>query len=148
MKAVVQRVKKASVIIEGKIFGTIEKGFAILLGISETDTEEDGKYLSEKIANLRIFEDSQGKMNLSCLDINGDFLVVSQFTLIADCRRGRRPSFVEAARPEKAISLYENFISILKQTGLKVETGKFGASMVVEIHNDGPVTIILDSRER
>jgi len=148
LKAVVQRVKKASVIIEGKIFGTIEKGFAILLGISETDTEEDVKYLSEKIANLRIFEDSQGKMNLSCLDINGDFLVVSQFTLIADCRRGRRPSFVEAARPEKAISLYENFISILKQTGLKVETGKFGASMVVEIHNDGPVTIILDSRER
>ncbi|OGL45136.1 MAG: D-tyrosyl-tRNA(Tyr) deacylase [Candidatus Schekmanbacteria bacterium RBG_16_38_10] len=148
MKAVVQRVKKASVKIEGEIVGTIEKGFAILLGISETDTEEDGKYLSEKIANLRIFEDSQGKMNLSCLDINGDFLVVSQFTLIADCRRGRRPSFVEAARPEKAISLYENFISILKQTGLKVETGKFGASMVVEIHNDGPVTIILDSRER
>ena len=148
MKAVVQRVKKASVKIEEEIVGTIEKGFAILLGISETDTEEDGKYLSEKIANLRIFEDSQGKMNLSCLDINGDFLVVSQFTLIADCRRGRRPSFVEAARPEKAISLYENFISILKQTGLKVETGKFGASMVVEIHNDGPVTIILDSRER
>ena len=148
MKAVVQRVKKASVKIEGEIVGTIEKGFAILLGISETDTEEDGKYLSEKIANLRIFEDSQGKMNLSCLDINGDFLVVSQFTLIADCRKGRRPSFVEAARPEKAIPLYENFISILKQTGLKVETGKFGASMVVEIHNDGPVTIILDSRER
>ncbi|OGL49497.1 MAG: D-tyrosyl-tRNA(Tyr) deacylase [Candidatus Schekmanbacteria bacterium RIFCSPHIGHO2_02_FULL_38_11] len=148
MKAVVQRVKKASVIIEGKIFGTIEKGFAILLGISETDTEEDVKYLSEKIANLRIFEDSQGKMNLSCLDIKGDFLVVSQFTLIADCRKGRRPSFIEAARPEKAIPLYENFISLLRQTGSKVETGEFGASMVVEIHNDGPVTIILDSRER
>jgi len=148
LKAVVQRVKKASVIIEGKIFGTIEKGFAILLGISETDTEEDVKYLSEKIANLRIFEDSQGKMNLSCLDIKGDFLVVSQFTLIADCRKGRRPSFIEAARPEKAIPLYENFISLLRQTGSKVETGEFGASMVVEIHNDGPVTIILDSRER
>ena len=148
MKAVVQRVKKASVIIEGKIFGTIEKGFAILLGISETDTEEDVKYLSEKIANLRIFEDSQGKMNLSCLDIKGDFLVVSQFTLIADCRKGRRPSFIEAARPEKAIPLYENFISLLRQTGSKVETGEFEASMVVEIHNDGPVTIILDSRER
>ena len=148
MKAVVQRVKKASVKIEGEIVGTIGKGFVILLGISETDTEEDGKYLSEKIANLRIFEDSQGKMNLSCHDIKGDFLVVSQFTLIADCRKGRRPSFVEAARPEKAIPLYENFISILKQTGLKVETGKFGASMVVEIHNEGPVTIILDSRER
>ena len=148
MKAVVQRVKKASVIIKGKILGTIEKGFAILLGISETDTEEDVKYLSEKIANLRIFEDSQGKMNLSCLDIKGDFLVVSQFTLIADCRKGRRPSFIEAARPEKAIPLYENFISLLRQTGSKVETGEFGASMVVEIHNDGPVTIILDSRER
>lgn len=148
MKAVVQRVKKASVSIEGKVLGTIEKGFAILLGISETDTEEDGKYLSEKIANLRIFEDSQGKMNLSCLDIKGELLIISQFTLLADCGKGRRPSFVEAARPEKAIPLYENFISILKQTGLKVETGEFGASMVVEIHNDGPVTIILDSKER
>ena len=128
--------------------GTIGKGLAILLGISETDSEEDGKYLADKIANLRIFEDLQGKINLSCLDIKGEFLVISQFTLLADCRKGRRPSFTEAARPEKAIPLYEKFISLLKETGLKVETGEFGASMLVEINNEGPVTIILDSKER
>ena len=128
--------------------GTIGKGLAILLGISETDSEEDGKYLADKIANLRIFEDLQGKINLSCLDIKGEFLVISQFTLLADCRKGRRPSFTEAARPEKAIPLYEKFISLLKETGLKVETGEFGASMLFEINNEGPVTIILDSKER
>jgi len=128
--------------------GTIGKGLAILLGISETDSEEDGKYLADKIVNLRIFEDLQGKINLSCLDIKGEFLVISQFTLLADCRKGRRPSFTEAARPEKAIPLYEKFISLLKETGLKVETGEFGASMLVEINNEGPVTIILDSKER
>ena len=128
--------------------GTIGKGLAILLGISETDSEEDGKYLADKIANLRIFEDLQRKINLSCLDIKGEFLVISQLTLLADCRKGRRPSFTEAARPEKAIPLYEKFISLLKETGLKVETGEFGASMLVEINNEGPVTIILDSKER
>jgi len=148
LKAVIQRVKRGSVSIENKIVGSIEKGFVILLGISETDTEEDGKYLADKIANLRIFEDSQGKMNLSCLDIRGEFLVISQFTLLADCRKGRRPNFIEAARPEKAIPLYENFISLLKKTGLKVESGEFGTSMLVEIYNDGPVTIILDSKEK
>ncbi|OGL46106.1 MAG: D-tyrosyl-tRNA(Tyr) deacylase [Candidatus Schekmanbacteria bacterium RBG_16_38_11] len=148
MKAVIQRAKKASVSIGNETVGTIGKGLAILLGISETDSEEDGKYLADKIANLRIFEDLQGKINLSCLDIKGEFLVISQFTLLADCRKGRRPSFTEAARPEKAIPLYEKFISLLKETGLKVETGEFGASMLVEINNEGPVTIILDSKER
>ena len=148
MKAVIQRAKKASVSIGNETVGTIGKGLAILLGISETDSEEDGKYLADKIVNLRIFEDLQGKINLSCLDIKGEFLVISQFTLLADCRKGRRPSFTEAARPEKAIPLYEKFISLLKETGLKVETGEFGASMLVEINNEGPVTIILDSKER
>ena len=148
MKAVIQRAKKASVSIGNETVGTIGKGLAILLGISETDSEEDGKYLADKIANLRIFEDLQGKINLSCLDIKGEFLVISQFTLLADCRKGRRPSFTEAARPEKAIPLYEKFISLLKETGLKVETGEFGASILVEINNEGPVTIILDSKER
>ncbi|OGL39068.1 MAG: D-tyrosyl-tRNA(Tyr) deacylase [Candidatus Schekmanbacteria bacterium GWA2_38_11] len=148
MKAVIQRAKKASVSIGNETVGTIGKGLAILLGISETDSEEDGKYLADKIVNLRIFEDLQGKINLSCLDIKGEFLVISQFTLLADCRKGRRPSFTEAARPEKAIPLYEKFISLLKETGLKVETGEFGASILVEINNEGPVTIILDSKER
>ena len=148
MKAVIQRAKKASVSIGNETVGTIGKGLAILLGISETDSEEDGKYLADKIVNLRIFEDLQRKINLSCLDIKGEFLVISQFTLLADCRKGRRPSFTEAARPEKAIPLYEKFISLLKETGLKVETGEFGASMLVEINNEGPVTIILDSKER
>jgi len=148
LKAVIQRAKKASVSIGNETVGTIGKGLAILLGISETDSEEDGKYLADKIVNLRIFEDLQGKINLSCLDIKGEFLVISQFTLLADCRKGRRPSFTEAARPEKAIPLYEKFISLLKETGLKVETGEFGASILVEINNEGPVTIILDSKER
>ena len=148
MKAVIQRVKKASVGIENESVGIIGKGLVILLGISETDSEEDVKYLTDKIVNLRIFEDLQGKMNLSCLDIKGEFLVISQFTLLADCKKGRRPSFTEAARPEKAIPLYGKFISFLKETGVKVESGKFGASMLVEIYNEGPVTVILDSRER
>jgi len=148
LKAVIQRVKKASVGIENESVGIIGKGLVILLGISETDSEEDVKYLTDKIVNLRIFEDLQGKMNLSCLDIKGEFLVISQFTLLADCKKGRRPSFTEAARPEKAIPLYGKFISFLKETGVKVESGKFGASMLVEIYNEGPVTVILDSRER
>ena len=148
MKAVIQRVKKASVGIENESVGIIGKGLVILLGISETDSEEDVKYLTDKIVNLRIFEDLQGKMNLSCLDIKGEFLVISQFTLLADCKKGRRPSFTEAARPEKAIPLYGKFISFLKETGVKVESGKFGASMLFEIYNEGPVTVILDSRER
>lgn len=148
MKAVIQRVKNASVSIENETVGTIGKGLVILLGISETDSEDDGKYLADKIANLRIFEDLQGKMNLSCLDIKGEFLIISQFTLLADCKKGRRPSFTEAARPEKAIPLYGKFISLLKETGVKVESGKFGASMLVEIYNEGPVTIILDSKDK
>jgi len=148
LKAVIQRVKNASVSIENETVGTIGKGLVILLGISETDSEDDGKYLADKIANLRIFEDLQGKMNLSCLDIKGEFLIISQFTLLADCKKGRRPSFTEAARPEKAIPLYGKFISLLKETGVKVESGKFGASMLVEIYNEGPVTIILDSKDK
>ena len=148
MKAVIQRVIKGSVNIKDKVTGAIEKGIVVLLGISENDTEEDVKYLADKISNLRIFEDFEGKMNLSCFDIKGEVLVISQFTLLANCRKGRRPSFIEAAKPEKAIPLYDKFIILLKETGLEVKTGEFGASMLVEIYNDGPVTIILDSREK
>ena len=148
MKAVVQRVKKGSVSINNKVTRAIDKGVVVLLGISENDTEEDIKYIADRISNLRIFEDSEGKMNLSCIDIKGELLIISQFTLLANCRKGRRPSFVEAAKPEKAISIYNKFILLLRETGLEVKTGEFGASMLVEIYNEGPVTIILDSKEK
>ena len=145
MKAVVQRVKRSSVTIDGKMVGEIGQGLMVLLGVSEDDTERECDYLADKIAGLRIFEDDAGKMNRSLLDIQGEMLIVSQFTLCADCRKGRRPSFVRAARPEKAIPLYEKVIRRLSQQA-HVETGRFGADMQVELVNDGPVTILLESR--
>ena len=145
MKAVVQRVKRSSVTIDGKMVGEIGQGLMVLLGVSEEDTERECDYLADKIAGLRIFEDDAGKMNRSLLDIQGEMLIVSQFTLCADCRKGRRPSFVRAARPEKAIPLYEKVIRRLSQQA-HVETGRFGADMQVELVNDGPVTILLESR--
>jgi len=148
MKALLQRVAGASVTVAGKTTGRIAGGLVVLLGVTGEDCEKDAGYLADKIANLRIFSDDQSKFNLSALEVKGELLVISQFTLCADTRKGRRPSFSSAAPPEKAESLYNSFIIRLKQTGLKVETGKFGTHMMVEILNDGPVTIMLDSADR
>ena len=148
MLAVIQRVKYANVKIDGEISGSCNNGFMILLGVVEGDKKEDADKLLKKIPYLRIFEDENGKMNLSCLDVDGEMLVVSQFTLAADCSHGRRPSFTDAAAPDAAIPLYEYVVDGLKAAGIKrVETGEFGADMLVELVNDGPVTIILNSRE-
>ena len=148
MKAVIQRVQYSNVKIDGEVAGSCNQGFMILLGVAEGDTKTDADKLLKKVPYLRIFEDENGKMNLSCLDIDGEMLVVSQFTLTADCSHGRRPSFIGAAQPDVAIPLYEYFVNGLKAAGVKrVETGEFGADMKVELVNDGPVTIILDSKE-
>lgn len=147
MRAVIQKVKNASVTVDGEIVGKIGKGLLILLGVSNEDSEKDANYLVEKTLNLRIFEDSNEKLNLSLLDIKGEILVVSQFTLYGDARNGRRPSFIEAARPEKANQLYEYFVSEIRDKVLRVETGKFQAMMDVSLVNDGPVTILLDSKK-
>ena len=147
MRAVVQRVKKSHVETDNKIVGEIGKGLMVLLGISEDDKIEDVEYMVEKIVNLRIFEDDENKLNLSLLDVGGEILVVSQFTLYGDCRKGRRPSFVRAARPEKAQELYDLFISKLKEKNIKTESGIFQADMTVHIENDGPVTLIIDSEK-
>ena len=147
MRAVIQRVSHASVTVESKIVGTIGQGLLILLGVEKRDSEEDLKYLYEKIINLRIFEDGQGKMNLSVKDVNGELLIVSQFTLYADCRKGRRPSFEMAASPEEARYYYERFVEIAKNDGFKTENGKFQAHMSVMLNNEGPVTIMLDSKK-
>lgn len=147
MRAVVQRVKKSRVIVEGRLVGEINKGFNVLLGISKEDTIEDLKYIKDKIINLRVFEDENDKMNLSLLDIKGDILAISQFTLYGDCRKGRRPNFMNAMGGDEAKALYEEFVKMLKESSLKVETGEFGAHMNVEIENDGPVTILLDSKK-
>lgn len=146
MRAVLQRVSNASVSVENKTIGKIEKGLVILLGIKQNDTEADAKYLADKCINLRIFSDDDGKFNLSALDVNGGILVISQFTLYGDTKKGRRPSFIEAARPEISKPLYEKFVEIIKSSGLSVASGEFGAMMLVEIHNDGPVTLIVDSK--
>jgi len=145
MRAVVQRVKMARVDVAGETVGEIEKGLLIFLGVGEEDSEKDCEYLSDKIINLRIFSDENDLMNLSLLDTGGSALVVSQFTLWGDCRKGRRPSFARAARPEKAKELYEYFIAFLKKPGLKIAAGKFQEMMDVHLLNDGPVTILLDS---
>ncbi len=146
MKAVIQRVKYASVAIDGKTVGEIDKGFLILLGVAQGDTEEDAQMLAAKVAKLRVFEDENEKMNLSLTDIDGEALVVSQFTLCADCKKGNRPSFTSSAPPDIANNLYEYFSSLLLENGIrKVENGVFGADMKVSLLNDGPVTIILDS---
>ncbi len=149
MRALIQRVKNASVTIEGKIFSEIGKGLLILLGIEAEDTQEDIDWLAGKIARLRIFSDENEVMNLSVQDINGDCLVVSQFTLHANTKKGNRPSFIKAAKPQIAIPLYENFVlQLQKETNKKVQTGSFGAMMEVALINDGPVTIWMDSKNR
>jgi D-tyrosyl-tRNA(Tyr) deacylase len=146
MRALIQRVSSASVEIEGKIAGETGKGFLILFGVTHTDTENDAVFLAEKCLKLRIFEDADGKMNLSLNDIKGGILVVSQFTLYGDARKGRRPSFTDAAVPAQAIPLYEKFICELRKSELRVETGVFGAEMSVNLCNQGPVTIMLESK--
>jgi len=146
MRAVIQRVNKASVSVEGKTIGSIGRGLVVLLGVGKDDTEDDLKYMVDKTINLRIFEDDAGKMNLSALDTRAEILAVSQFTLYGDCRKGRRPSFTDAAPPDKGKEYYDRYVSLLKETGLTVATGDFGAYMAVDIYNDGPVTLIVDSR--
>ena len=145
MKALVQRVAGASVGVDGKTVGHIDRGLLIFLGVSREDSEEDARYLANKIANLRIFPSEEGEFDLSALEIGGDVLVVSQFTLLADSRKGRRPSFTQAAPPDRAKELYEFFIEQVRSADLKVETGVFQQHMLVEIHNDGPVTLWLES---
>ncbi|MDU5110746.1 MAG: D-aminoacyl-tRNA deacylase [Clostridium sp.] len=147
MRAVVQRVTSSKVVVDDKIIGEIGKGLNILIGISKEDTEEDLLYLRDKIINLRIFEDENDKMNLSLLDVKGEILAISQFTLYGDCRKGRRPNFMEAEGGDKAKALYERFIDLLREKDIKIETGEFGAHMKVDIQNDGPVTLLLDSKK-
>ncbi len=148
MKALLQRVTEASVNVAGEVVGRIGQGLVVLVGVANGDTEKDAQYLAQKTVNLRIFSDEEGKFNLSALDIKGELLVVSQFTLLADTKKGRRPSFTEAAPPSQAEELFKQFVEQVRATGLKVETGRFQQYMHVEIHNDGPVTILLDSREK
>ena len=148
MKVLLQRVTEASVSVAGEEVGRIGRGLVVFVGVASGDTEGDAQYLAQKTASLRIFADEAERFNLSALDIKGELLVVSQFTLLADTRKGRRPSFVEAAPPAQAEVLFEQFVEKARATGLKVETGRFQQYMQVEIHNDGPVTILLDSREK
>ena len=147
MKTLLQRVTQASVSVAGEVVGKIGRGLVVFVGVAEGDTEKDAQYLAQKTINLRIFSDEAGKFNLSALDIKGELLLVSQFTLLADTRKGRRPSFIQAAPPAQAKELFERFVDQACATGLKVEAGRFQQYMQVEIHNDGPVTILLDSRE-
>jgi D-aminoacyl-tRNA deacylase len=148
LRALVQRVSNASVTLEGLPVSAIKQGLVVLIGVGKGDLEPDAQYLADKIANLRIFSDEADKFNLSALDIGGEALVVSQFTLLADTRKGRRPSFTEAAPPEEAEPLIDTFVQLLRAAGLKVQTGRFRQNMLVEIHNSGPVTIFIDSAER
>jgi len=144
MRIVLQRVSRASVTIAGRVVGAIDRGFCLLVGFTHADTLAEVDWMAEKVAGLRLFTDAEDKMNLGLAEVGGELLVVSQFTLYGDSRKGRRPSFIDAARPEVAIPLYERFTSQLRQQGLRVETGEFGAMMQVEIHNDGPVTLLLE----
>lgn len=147
MRAVVQRVKHSHVIVDDEVVGKINQGYTVLLGVEKGDTKDDLKYIGDKLLNLRIFEDEDEKMNLSIQDVKGEMLIISQFTLLGDCRKGRRPSFIEAARPEEANDLYQSLVEHCR-TAVKVETGIFQADMEVNICNDGPVTVMLDSKRR
>lgn len=147
MRAVVQRVLRSSVVVDNKTVGAIERGFNVLLGVENEDSEQDAAYLAEKVVHLRIFEDEEEKMNLSLKDIGGEVLCISQFTLMGDCRKGRRPNFMSAARPDQAKMLYEHFVQAVEALGVRVETGQFQADMKVDILNDGPVTVLLDSKK-
>jgi len=146
MRAVVQRVSQARVVIGGEVVGEIQRGLLVLVGVTHADKAEQARWLAEKIVGLRIFADAEDKMNLSVGDVQGAVLIVSQFTLHGDCSKGKRPSFIDAARPEVAIPLYEKFINAVKSLGVPVQTGRFGAMMAVELTNDGPVTLIIDSK--
>ena len=147
MRAVLQRVSKAEVSVEGRVIGSIAHGFMVLLGVAKDDSEKDAAYIADKTLGLRVFADEAGKMNLALKQVGGELLVISQFTLLADTESGRRPSFIRAAAPDEAKRLYEHFLSLVRNGGVKVETGEFGAMMAVSLVNDGPVTIILDSRK-
>ena len=146
MRAVLQRVTHARVLVDSEVIGEIGRGLLILLGVSRTDSVEDARWLADKVVSLRIFADAEGKMNRDVTEIDGGVVVVSQFTLYGDCRKGRRPSFVDAAPPDHAISLYEAFVNAVKALGIPTATGRFGALMQVELVNDGPVTLIVDSK--
>lgn len=146
MKVVLQRSKEASVTVDGEVKGAIRSGAVLLVGITHEDTEEDARYVADKVVNLRIFEDEEGKMNHSLLDVEGEILSISQFTLYGDCRKGRRPNFMSAAKPDHAESVYDYFNKVLKEKSIKVETGVFGAMMDVNLTNDGPVTLIIESK--
>lgn len=147
MRAVVQRVSRAKVTVAGEITGEIGRGLLVLLGVAEGDTAEDASFLAEKLVGLRIFPDDEGKMNRSLADFSGAMLVVSQFTLLGDCRKGKRPSFIKAARPEDAVSLYQIFVAEVRGRAITVGTGRFQEHMDVELVNDGPVTLLVDSRK-
>ncbi|WP_087093988.1 D-aminoacyl-tRNA deacylase [Elizabethkingia anophelis] len=148
MKVVIQRVSESEVVVENQSVGKIGKGFMLLIGIDENDGKQDADWLVQKILNLRVFGDEEGKMNLSIVDIQGDLLCISQFTLIADYKKGNRPSFIKAAKPDKAIPLFEYFKEEIAKSGLKTESGIFGADMKVSLINDGPVTIVMDSKTK
>lgn len=148
MRAVIQRVSRASVTVTGEVVGEIGKGFLVLLGVEEGDGQNEVIYMAQKIAGLRVFEDADGKMNLGLSEVGGAMLVVSQFTLLGDCRRGRRPSFIQAARPESADKLYRSFCAEVRGQGIEVQTGRFQTHMEVESVNDGPVTLLIDSRKQ
>jgi D-tyrosyl-tRNA(Tyr) deacylase len=148
LRALLQRVTEASVSAAGEVVGRVGQGLVVLLGVADGDTEKDAQYLAQKTVNLRIFSDKAGKFNLSALDIKGELLVISQFTLLADTKKGRRPSFIEAAPPSQAKELFDYFVEQAHARGLRVETGQFQQYMQVEIHNDGPVTILLDSKDK
>ncbi len=148
MKAVVQRISRASVNVDGQEVGRIGPGFMVLLGVANGDTGEDAEYLAQKIVELRVFEDTAGKMNLSLSEVDGAVFAISQFTLLADCRKGRRPSFTDAAAPELAQPLFDHFVAAVRARGVSIQTGRFGAHMAVELVNDGPVTLVLDSKRQ
>ncbi|GAK50799.1 D-tyrosyl-tRNA(Tyr) deacylase [Candidatus Moduliflexus flocculans] len=146
MRMVIQRVTEASVTVDDAVIGSIGKGIAVLLGVAKGDTEQDADFLANKLVNLRIFEDEAGKMNRSVQEINGEILVVSQFTLLGDCRKGRRPGFSDAAPPDEADRLYQYFVEQVRRLGVRVATGQFQAMMLVKIYNDGPVTFVIESK--